>query len=272
MFQNIDWAGVIINSIVSLLLSFIMFSFGIRSGKERTERLKLRDKYREMYSTLNRFHSGITDNKPLNWRHFSDSRNTNFKPFFAEMVKQGEHLELYKKIFPSIVDLEKECLRYGWNYKEFSASSGDFVISVLEKCGIPMKKETYSVKTMIDKGDNKGGSYFEINPVTLLSEYKCEEYLKRATSNNIGISFKFNDQSTVCYSIEIRSCDMKHIDLSHIFKELIETLENNKPEFLNQKDHILKELDKKMKSIGKLTQEPHPFWNTFANTFKDLFR
>ncbi|MGG1659435.1 hypothetical protein [Brevibacillus sp. NRS-1366] len=269
---EINWITVLTNSIISLILSFTMFAFGLRAGKERTDRVKLRETYREIYSHINKLLEGISENKPLNWNHFQNSAHSDSKPPCKEMMKTGEHLELSKNLFPNIVELEKDCLIYGWHFKQLTLKSGELVIKVLEENSIPLKKEQYRILTTIENSDDKDGSYIEIKPTNLLSDQKYEQYLNRISNNDIGIHFTYVDQSKVIFSIYIRKCDIQHINMAKVFSEIRTLLEKNQDDFMSKKDEILKRLEKTLLMLGKLIKDPHSFWGTLVNTFKDFFR
>ena len=270
--NDINWYSIAINSSISLILSLIMFSFGVRSGKERTERLKLRDKYRELYAHFSKLRSGIMEYKPLEWDDYRSSGDRTSKPPCKEMVKNGEHLELSKSLFPALEELEVNSLRYGWLFDELSNKSGELIKEVLEKHGVETKIENHSVSTDIDKSVKSSGSYFEVNPATLISKDIRNEWLKLIKERETGLCLTRVENSRILYRIYIRDCDIKLLNIEEIINDIALTLEQNKDEFLNSKDELVAKLDVYLQKLSSLTREPHSFWSTLGNTFKDFTR
>ncbi|MCM3257078.1 hypothetical protein M3664_04685 [Paenibacillus lautus] len=270
--NDINWYSIAINSSISFILSLIMFSFGVRSGKERTERLKLRDKYRELYAHFSKLRNGILEYKPLDWDDFRDSNSWSSKPPCKEMVKNGEHLELSKSLFPALEELETNSLRYGSFFYDLSNKSGELILEVLGKHGVETKSENHSVSTNIDKSVKNSGGFFEVNPATLISPDIRSKWLGLVKERETGLCFTRVENSRVLYRIYLRECDVKYINIEEILIDIAMTLDENKDEYLNKREDLVVELDSYLQKLSGLTREPHSFWSTLGNTFKDFTR
>jgi hypothetical protein len=174
--MSIDWTTIGINSGISLVLSFITFSLGLRAGKERTDRKDLREKYRTLTIHFQELKDKIVDEKPLSWSNFKEV-NGKSMPIVREMVQNGQHLELRHNLFPELEILESDALKYGYYFHHLSLEAGSIVEKVLENNEIELIKERYSMRTNVSD-DNENGSYIEYNPARLINRDRIKEVIE----------------------------------------------------------------------------------------------
>ncbi|WP_342423126.1 hypothetical protein [Paenibacillus sp. FSL E2-0178] len=272
MSSSFDWYGTGISALISLGLSLVTFSLGVRSGKERTERLKLREKYREIFAHFNKLKEGVENYKPISWDKFYDSKTRESKPYCRELVKNGESLELSRSLFPKVVDLEEKTLGFGWKFTELSESAGDIVIDVLERRGVSLKKEQYRTIVDFEEGNNERASYYELNPVLLMSEEKRNEWNQTLETSEAGINFTYLYESKIKYSIYLKKSDLIRIGLPDLINQIGERIYNENLELIEEQKALIAELKTVLKKVSKLAKEPHSFWGTIGNTFRDFFR
>lgn len=271
--SNIDWVTLGINAAISMFLSLILFALGLRAGKERTDRKEIREKYRNIYSYLKKFKDRIEEGKPLYWRNFVKSFHDSFTPYLKEMVNKGEHVELNKGIISHVLEIEKDCLSYGWSFHNLSLKAGEIVEEILVKNQVSLKKGNYDLKTNIIDTEN-GGSFFEYNPASLLQEKEFNYVLNRLLNSEVGVNFRYIQESKIMYQIHIRQADLKCIDIRHILNQVRNSLVEYKDrdQYLSNEDRIIKELSKHLKILEKKIKEPFSFWNTIGNAIIDFFR
>ncbi|MEG9298049.1 hypothetical protein V6B33_16420 [Mangrovibacillus sp. Mu-81] len=272
--NNIEWITIGINAAISLFLSLILFALGLRAGKERAERKELREKYRNIYSYLKKFRDGIEEGNPLYWRHFVNSVHDSFTPYLEEMMDKGDHVELNKGLFPQIIELEKDCLSYGWSFQNLSLKAGEIVEEVLIKNGVSLKKEKYQTKTSItDTDSEKSGPFFEYNPTKLIHEKEFNYVLNRLENSEVGISFRYVQESNIKYQIHIRQADTRYLDIFNIFSQIRCSLVEikDKDRFLVKEDELIYDINKLLNKLEKRIREPYTFWSTVGNSIKDIF-
>lgn len=272
--NNIEWVTIGINAAISLFLSIILFALGLRAGKERAERKELREKYRNIYSYLKKFRDRIEEGNSLYWRHFVKSFHDSFTPYLKEMMEKGDHVELTKGLFPQIIEIEKDCLAYGWSFQNLSLKAGEIVEEVLVKNGVSLKKEKYQIKTSItDTDSEKSGPFFEYNPTKLIHEKELNYVLNRLKNSEVGIKFRYVQESTIKYEIHIRQADTRCLDISNILSQIRNSLVEykDKDHFLIKEDDIIYDINKFLNKLEKRIREPYTFWSTVGSSIKDIF-
>lgn len=269
--MNIDWTNLGINAAISLILSLIVFSLGLRAGKERIDRKELREKYRKLTVHFEKLHNRMKHDEPLNWDDFEESKEDRMTlPLVRKMIRKGDHIELNDSLIKALEELEVNSLRYGYYFREVAEKAKNIIIDILKKQNVELKEDSYSVTTNVSD-DEANNSYIPYNPAKLLNQNRISVLLTTLSDRKTGLAFKLVIGSHHKYTITIRKQDIKIIPIEDILNEISKELNEIKNDFLENKDELLNLQEKKIKKLKKLTKEPYPFWMTVGNTFKDFF-
>lgn len=275
----INWATLGLNTVISLFLSLIMFALGIRAGKERTERLKLREKYRSLTIHFEEILKGLKNNKPKNWDDYEfirDKEHGQHYPPVLKLIKTGEHLELNSKIIEDAREVEKNSLKYGFDLHQINLRIESSFLENLTNSGVELLKE---YDTMMTRKNEMGKPYRVCTyPYqSLIFKNEFDEVVEKVRSKTAGISFNIvRDHSSMggdgTHTIYIHQEDLEKIDLEAVLLKTHEKAKQLASNLLSEKDVLINENKNIIEKLSKKTKEPYSFWETVLNSIKDLFR
>jgi len=272
--MGINWISIGVNAFISLLMSFIVFSLGLRAGKERTERKGLREKYRGLTVHFEELHNKIIEDEPLSWSDFDiDHFSKVSMPPLRKMTKDGEHLELDQEIITNLEDLEVIALRYGKYFNDIELEAGNIILKELEQKGVDLEYSSNSnSKTTRVSTDNTNNSYIRYKPAKLIFKNRIDELLQKLEQMDTGVNFELVQRSKIVYSVHIRKQDIEMLDFKEIMERISNELNQIKNEEINRKTVIINKHKEYIDILKQKTKEPYSFWDTLKNTFKDFIR
>ena len=62
------WQTVLLSLATSLIVSFLTFVLGLKSGKNQTDRAKLQNLYKNLYSHFSELKESLQYDRPKSWR------------------------------------------------------------------------------------------------------------------------------------------------------------------------------------------------------------
>lgn len=101
---------VLLSLATSLIVSLITFILGLKSGKNQTDRAKLQNLYRDLYSHFSDLKESLQHNRPKSWRNYKKVERglytIEYFPPVKELKRTGDILFLNKKIAETALELE----------------------------------------------------------------------------------------------------------------------------------------------------------------------
>ncbi|MGN7942861.1 hypothetical protein [Metabacillus sp. 22489] len=275
--MNIDWLTLGVNSAISLFLSFIMFSLGLRAGKERTDRKEVREKYRNLTIYFDEILKGFKDNVPKKWSDFYVKEVLTVR----ELDEKNELLELNYRLIKRLLHIELDSLKFGHVlYHDEAPKIGDILQDSLKEHDIEVKDGSYEYYTpgKIEPKPGRSIVLIQVNQLQWIFKDKSilEAINRNYDQNNVFYldcrinTNKPNDKS----NIKIYSTDFTKEQMIDFVDTVFKNVEQNIDiiDIYNKQSKLLKENQKIVKLLKKKTKEPYPFWNTVGNSITDLFK
>lgn len=269
---------VLLSLVTSLIVSLITFILGLKSGKNQTDRVKLQNMYKDLYSHFSELKDSLNHNRPKSWENYKKVERGFFPPV-KELKRTGDILYLKRKIADEALNLENEVMNYSSNLTRHIPEIHATLISDLK-----IYKDGYTFKKY--QGNTSETSHFETaNPEQCKSFwprnyrdfYYREEVLKlfhqMDESSSTAIEFTAGGNPTT-YSAKIYPKGIA-ISIDEYIGFLFSALENNVEEFnglCNKKEMLILKIDRLNKRLAKKAKEPVGFWETIFGAFADMFR
>ena len=125
---------VIISLITSLIISLITFTLGVKSGKNQSDRQKLKEFYKNIMIHFQELKYGLDSYNPKTWVHYRDL-NHKYNPLIKGMVINGDIIEINDRIAIQAEKLEKDVLIAGWKFYEKFQELFDISLEVIGQYG-----------------------------------------------------------------------------------------------------------------------------------------
>lgn len=107
---------VLISLLTSLIVSLFTFTLGLRSGKNKADRQKLQELYKQLYNHFVDLKKSILENRCKSWVDY-DSIISEDKTIYTPPVKKlelsGDLIYLEKEIAVKASELESKIMDYG---------------------------------------------------------------------------------------------------------------------------------------------------------------
>lgn len=273
----INWTTLIISTAISLLLSLMTFSLGLRAGKERTDRKALREKYRKLSVHFSDIFKGIQENNPKMWSDYERIQTVDsiqYYPLAKKMKKEGEDLELDINLFNHLIELETDALQYGHHFKELELKIEKQFRKHLLETDIEFIEE---FENLVSRKNEIGKPYRVITYKysSFLSKERIDSMVKLIQSNETGMQFEIYKKTRHgmgLVSVYIHQNDIQKINLESIILKLHEETKDFSTQLLANKISIMKNIEIPLSLLEQRTKEPYSFWDTIKNTIKDFAR
>lgn len=271
-----DWNYMLPSIIVSLIVSSTTFIFGLKAGKNQSDRPLLKELYRSLYSHFFELFTSIDSERPPKW---SDYKKVNtqhgyrYVPLVEELFNVGKLIELGSGFSKKLLDLERNLLilssqQYG-SYQEIETH----ILSVLKlNIGDRLIKDQYSYTT---SKNTQGKPLVPIDYSVFFSESIFNNVLRRLQNDpSLSIKLTYHTDDNKEHPIYL------YIDDTGNNKEVIELLQKTYnvakdlgcvKKIQTEKDQVLKVKSKILKRLAKKSKNPHSFVQTVFGAITDIF-
>lgn len=271
-----DWEYILTSISAGLILSLITFIFGLKVGKNKSDRPKLKELYKSILGYFTNLFEKLDSTKPLQWSDFETNKspnNTKTTLYIDELNKKGELVDLNIEMKKQMLEIEREIIATGsiqaYKYVDLEGFIFDYIIEYL---GDKLIKEQYSYTT------NKnaiGKSFIEMHYGVFFNDKIFDSFYSRLKDNKLlSVNLHFNKRSGKIKSIMLYIDDdgdnRKIMGLILQLNQKIAALEyvediKNKKHFLIEKQYLL------MEKIERKAKNPHSFSETVFGAIKDVF-
>jgi hypothetical protein len=259
---------ILTSLVVSLIVSLVTFTMGLRAGKNQADRPKLKDIYRKLSVHFVDLQEGLIKGSLKQWEDYPE-HNYQHYPIVAEMVMDGSLIDLSPDLATTLDKLEKEMLRFGYEYRETSKEMSIFTLEYLKQyVSEPTEESKFVIKYGISKssvGIELGHLFIDQWRKDMISWFEKDKHL----GINLGKISKDGCEKEVYVYPDALSISMGDFisKLSLIMQE-----QSAVNELLNTRKLLLSQADDIIKILKKRTVDPHPFWQTVLMAFRDIFR
>jgi hypothetical protein len=263
---------IITSIITSIIVSLFTFIIGLRAGKNQADRSRHKDIYRNLTIHFEELIKCIEKGKPKNWGSYYDRNLGESFPIAKKMNKDGVLLEIPKFITDSCIDLEADNLKFGYNFWKIEDSYKTKVIEQVEKNCNNIFKKDYEICNI---KDTNGKTYTEINMGQLFVPEKVKELLDYLKEKQFGLTIKFVDSQNKNFSVRMYSEGFNDKEtLTSFLDKLIKMIcsDDAVKVLLDERDILIKRNKELLRLLKERTNDPHPFWFTLINAFKDIFK
>ncbi len=279
------WQTVLLSLATSLIVSFLTFVLGLKSGKNQTDRAKLQNLYKNLYSHFSELKESLQYDRPKSWESYKKVErglySIEYYPPVKELKRTGDLLFIKKKIADDALSLELQVVNYSY---ELMKHIPEIHAAFISNMGV--YKEGYIFKKYQKNGDEK--AHFETaNPKrcnTFWPKNYCLLYNREETEKLFQQMQKQDDALTAIeftcdgnpadYSVRIYPEGIKigwreYVD--YIFLWLEKNV-NGYTELCRRKKSLILQIDKLNKKLERKAKEPVGFWETIIGAFADMFR
>lgn len=112
------WQTVLLSLATSLIVSFLTFVLGLKSGKNQTDRAKLQNLYKNLYSHFSELKESLQYDRPKSWESYKKVErglySIEYYPPVKELKRTGDLLFIKKKIADDALSLELQIVSYSY--------------------------------------------------------------------------------------------------------------------------------------------------------------
>lgn len=274
---------VLLSLATSLIVSLITFILGLKSGKNQTDRAKLQNLYRDLYSHFSDLKESLQRNRPKSWMNYKKVERglytTEYYPPVKELKRTGDILFLKKKIAEEALDLETQIMNYSYELSQHIPALHAALISDME-----IYKEGYSFAKS-RRGDNETAHFETANPqncrtfraINYRIFYSREETIAlfQQMQANAATAIEFTDGGNPPnYSAKIYpdGTTISGQEYAEYILSLFEKNVNGYTALCNRRKDLMLQIDKLNKKLAQKAKEPVGFWETILGAFADMFR
>lgn len=272
---------IILSFITSLIVSLITFTLGLKSGKNQTDRTKLQNLYRDLYSHFSDLRNSLERNRPKSWEQYKKVQkgmySEEYFPPVKELKRSGDILFLDKKLATQSLELEKQLMNYSHKLKCTIPEIHAVIISELEIFQDGYKFSSYhgdDKSHFKTANPNNCSSFIPMNYRDFINKQEIAKLFQKLDINkSTALEFTSGD-NPISYSamfypggIKIKADEYSDHLFSKIEKEV-----TGYSELRNQKDLLISKIDELNEKIARKAKEPVSFWGTLLGAFADMFR
>lgn len=271
-----DWNYILTSVIVSLIVSTTTFIFGLKAGKNQSDRPLLKELYRNLYSHFLRLFTDTDSERPPRWTDFkkiTTQQGYKYVPLIEELFNEGKLIELGSHYSKKLQDLERKILiisskQYA-SYKDIE----DHIVSYLNhKIGEQLIKDQYSYTTSKNTQEKH---FIPISYSVFFSESIFGKALKRLNENNsLSLQLIYYTDGNKMHPINLYIDDNGNNDeIIELFQSIYFEIKNLDyvKEIKSEKDQVLKTKDKILKKLSRKSKNPHSFIQTVFGAVIDIF-
>lgn len=246
---------------VSLVVSVIVFSIGVRVGKERADRSIVRKKYEDIYAHFKDLLGSIERRQLRYWSHYKLIGNA-----YAPCVREGEHDGSNNLLPPALVrrflETETEAL---------IASSK--IRKEVEDIHAPEVEVQFDRHR--DSTRQKGSSYrvrtLSISDFVTMSRAKVEEVLA-SLEDDTYLAIDTATQRGKTHSLYIRDDMMYEGTMQEFILKLHEDSQAERKEETELLENAAKRLNDDLRTLSDRIRDPHPLRTTVFGSIRDFFK
>ena len=271
---------VLISLGTSLVVSFITFVLGLRSGKNQADRQKIQELYKQLYAHFEDLKASIQDDRCKTWDNYeyiSRGNKSISTPLVRKLDISGDLLYVKKRIANRAKKLETEIMQFGKKDEDAIKSIHEIIVTNLQ-----LFKPGYQIEGHPNSNGrrNRFETASPVSSVTIHS-YRdlCSETRLRGSLTNwskqkeYGIEYESKGNppkySFVLYPDSLNVSIEEFVDtLIAAFNEKVDGFAN----YDSRKKVLLQNIDKIEKRLRKRAREPFSFWETVFGAFIDMFR
>ncbi|TGM96785.1 hypothetical protein [Leptospira yasudae] len=271
---------IIISIGSSIFVSLFTFILGLKSGKNQNDRQILKAHYRDLFTYFNDLNEGISKNNPITWSKYQSNvtlagKRYSATPFLAKHYT-GITVDMSEKLVEEMRFVEQTAMQYGRDFNQTKELIKGYIIDIFNEqfhLSVYEKDESKEHIFYINRRPAIGVGYHtvDIDPELFLSEnYKS---IISIVSGFKGDGFQYlrvwlANKKTIYIESSIVS------DLPTVLNKISNrTISSKEVQVINQdKNAAALKLNLLINKIKNRVKDPHPFWNTLANSFADIFR
>lgn len=273
---------ILISLGTSLIVSLVTFVLGLKSGKNQTDRTKLQELYKQLYSHFSDLEKSIKDNRCKTWEdyeHITKGNVTTYIPHVRKLEMSGDLIFLKRKIADKTVALEKKVMNFGGKYDNVANMIHSVLLDNLSLLNDGYTFEEYTR----NKGQKNHLKSANPSNCKAYRNYSYRDIYTQTKFNEILQDFENNGECAASFAtkgnppaysfclfpggLAVSASEFSRT-LDKCFQEQIKGYGDDEEE----KRQILKEVSRIKKQLGKRAKEPFTFWETFFGAFVDLFR
>lgn len=271
--MNQQMENILISAGVSLFVSLITFTLGLKAGKNQSDRKSDKDKYREISVHFNDLLRDLKTLNPKKWDDY-DSMPTNtggeYVPLLKKMKFNGQSIELNKKLIKEAEKLEYDLLYWSSNYYLKLEQIKEHII---------LEIFNYHDKVSVDKngnldiGTSPNQSIVYINSLGIFFyEYEFYKYINNLKDENVYI-VNLKGRSKRSY-IGIVKDSLNSISLKEFLMKIFQYYKNDIEikKLKQEKDSLLVRTENIIKNVDKRVKEPFTFIETVFGAITDIFK
>lgn len=276
------WQTVLLSLATSLIVSLITFILGLKSGKNQTDRVKLQNLYRDLYSHFSDLKESLQRNRPKSWENYKKVERglytIEYYPPVRELKRTGDILFLKKKIAEEALKLEAQIMNYSYNLNKHIPELHAALISdmAIYREGYVFKKSQRGEETAYFETANPQNCR-AFSPTNYRILFSREETIARfqqmQEDASTAIEFTAGGNPTT-YSAKIYPGGMTISECEYA-EHILSLLEKNVDGYTalcNQRKDLMFQVDKLNKKLARKAKEPVGFWETIFGAFADMFR
>lgn len=273
---------VLISLGTSLIVSFVTFILGLRSGKNQADRQKLQELYKKLYSHFAELKKSIEEDRCRTWESYDHIEKGNriiYTPPVRKLEMSGDLIFLKKRIAEDALALEIKALSFGSD-KDYLAKDIHGVL--LDN--LSLLKEGYAFE---EYAHNKGKRNIlkTVNPTGCKAYRPCSykdffsaDKLKKLMDEweaKKEYALEFNTKGN---PPEYSFClypDSLNVTVDEFIQVLLQDFEEKVKGYRDTevtKKQLIRDIDNLLKKLRKRALEPFSFWETVFGAFADLFR
>lgn len=262
--ESLPWQ-IIVGVLVSAVLSFGGFVIGVRAGKDNSDRSALRDQYKLIFAHFRELAEAIDSGVPKQWSDFTRTPN-GYAPLIRAMARDGSIHALPQSLAGELEEAEKTILHAAWEWNKF-----------VEDTLIDRAKAVFAKHVKNPNLTVSGTSYrpLQITKIAQMDDAEIEDFL-RHYSDEKELSFRLEIALERGKTTTLRAHphEMNDSDIPSLVSELHSAIANSN----DSKERTSKLLESQKlvvalkEKIATRINEPHPFWQTVKQAFRDPFR
>lgn len=273
---------VLISFGTSLVVSLITFILGLRSGKNQTDRKKLQDLYKHLYSHFADLKKSLQEDRCKTWENYDhiDKRDkTIYTPPVKKLELSGDLIYLKQSIARKASKLEIEVMNFG-----FARQNAEGEIHAVLLDNLSILQDGYEFANY-GRNRNDNNCLNSANP-TNCKTYRSYSYRDFFNPEHMrGILDEWADRKSYALAFHSKGNPPEYSfclypdGLSVTTDRFVSTMDaelskkvSGYSEAETVKHGLIKDIDKLLKRLRKRAKEPFTFWETFFGAFADLFR
>jgi len=279
------WETILISLITSIVVSIPTFIFGLKSGKNQADRVKLQLLYKSLYTNLRDIKEGLQRSNPkhindLDYKlsEYSVKKSSYYVPTAENMELIGDSIYLEQDLFNKAKDIESKALQYSDDiddelYEIMKIIEND---PELMSMGLNIDEDVINGVHKIRSGnpDNCHDNY-EINLALLFDPASWESTISKLDDEKdeielylIGKQGPFTVTGITLYR---NGLNVKYSEFAAKMIQEISNKVTNYTALCNKRIEYIKILDECEKKLEKRAQEPISFWETVGGAISDVF-